>query len=395
MRTWLAAALGLLLAACGGARPDASRELDCAAGAAFYALSGTPNLPRVSRGPLRMAWNAEPSTRPSGQDGGAAVVSGFAAPGSALFDVVVLVDVSLSTREPSGADLNDNFGEGRALADVVRGASSAPTFRRLDPGDSILVAELRAAEALLQRLDPARSRVGVVTFSGASGRNKPDAVLFQSPTNDFERVRQAFAEIELDDPIGFSHTAAGVTTALRTLTQRASGPPARRIVMLLTDGEPTLPFGQPLKTDPADVEATIRAACAARAEDTGIFSLGFGEELEDGAPTAEALARVTGGRYQRVAKPNQIPDIVAGTSFTGIQKVVVENLSYAKIAPMNAGVGPDGAFRGEIDLRTGPNRIRVTATGEDGQQVQSERIVEFLPATLSTGTPSPFSSTAR
>jgi len=388
----------LLATACGGmGRPDPSNELDCKAGAAFYALSGTPKLPRVSQGPMRMSWMAEPSAKPSGRDGGAAVVTGFAAPGSALFDVVVLVDVSLSTRAPSGADLNDNKGEAPALADYIRESTAGRTRqRRVDPGDSILIAELRAAEELLARLDPARSRVGVVAFSGASGRNKPDAVLFQSPTNDYSRVRRAFDEIAQDDPIGYSHTAAGVTTALRTLTQRGvKGPPARRVVLMLTDGEPTLPFGQPVVTDAADIDAALRAGCSARAEDTGIFVLGFGEELAERAPTSEALARVTGGRYQRVEKPNQIPGLIAGTSFTGVQSVTAENMTYAKIEPVTIGVGPDGSFRGEIDLRAGPNRIRVTAVGPDGDKITSEKVVEFIPATLSTGNSSPYSSTAR
>ncbi|MDX1650550.1 MAG: hypothetical protein R3263_11925, partial [Myxococcota bacterium] len=87
-------------------------------------------------------------------------------------DVILALDLSESTLEDTGVDLDGDGPTGgtdpallawlenqRGEDDLVR------RFRRQDFEDTVLAAELAAAEALVERLDPSRFRVGLVVFS--------------------------------------------------------------------------------------------------------------------------------------------------------------------------------------------------------------------------------------
>ncbi|MFQ5532912.1 MAG: VWA domain-containing protein, partial [Candidatus Methylomirabilales bacterium] len=96
----------------------------------------------------------------------------------ALFDLMLILDTSGSTRAPSG----------------VRGG-----FAR---DSTILGAEVSAAERLLEKLDPKSTLVGVVTFSGEynryTGRGMPNesgAILAQPLTANYQEVRAALNRI--------------------------------------------------------------------------------------------------------------------------------------------------------------------------------------------------------
>ena len=146
--------------------------------------------------------------------------------GPSRFDVMIVLDVSESTRQASGVDVD---GDGQIGEDPKLGLYAPGEFpedvRSTDPGDTILRAEVKAAETLLEGLDSRRVRVGLITFSGlvdpATGRQRSrdqqDATLEVPLTSDYGRVRQALAEIAGREPQGATDFAAGIRLATREL----------------------------------------------------------------------------------------------------------------------------------------------------------------------------------
>jgi hypothetical protein len=80
-------------------------------------------------------------------------------------DVMIVVDVSGSTSDPSGIDIDGdgNIGFDPRL-ELVAPGTYPPGMKNTDPDDSILGAEIKAASALIRNLDNTRVRVGVVSF---------------------------------------------------------------------------------------------------------------------------------------------------------------------------------------------------------------------------------------
>ena len=95
------------------------------------------------------------------------------------FDVVLVIDVSGSTKVASGVDVD---GDGEVGIDphfeLLPPGTYSPDIRNTDPQDSILAAEIAAAEALLATLDSDRVRVGVISFSGEMNPNTGSRVRF-------------------------------------------------------------------------------------------------------------------------------------------------------------------------------------------------------------------------
>jgi hypothetical protein len=92
-----------------------------------------------------------------------------------LFDVMLVFDVSQSTGVASGSDIDGDGEVGIDPRELPPGIFGRGTLSS-DPEDSVLHAEIRAAEALLRELDPERVQLGLVTFSGdfdpATGRRR-------------------------------------------------------------------------------------------------------------------------------------------------------------------------------------------------------------------------------
>jgi hypothetical protein len=217
-----------------------------------------------------------------------AALRGVATAGSrpSRFDVMLVIDVSGSTQYPSGIDV-DNDGEiGEQRQPLVRGL---PSIRNSDPDDSILAAEVAAAKSLLVGLDPLRVHVGVVGFSGeidpVTGRRRSptqvDAFLEQALTGDFGRVAQALEALQLRGPSGGTNMEAGLKLAVRELsgatgTQSNPSPGAKRVILFLTDGVPSLPFGRGNKQDEGDTAAVLDAARLAKVAAAMVNVYGLG-----------------------------------------------------------------------------------------------------------------------
>ena len=118
------------------------------------------------------------------------------------FDVLLVLDVSGSTKYPSGVDVDEDGEVGETRSSLVPGVPDTPNS---DPDDSVLAAEIQACYALLSGLDAARVRVGLVSFAGEIDpktlmRRSPDqkdAHVEQPLTSDFSKVRQALEAVLL------------------------------------------------------------------------------------------------------------------------------------------------------------------------------------------------------
>jgi hypothetical protein len=305
-------------------------------------------------------------------------------------DVVVAVDLSDSTTASSGSDLDGDGPGGRTSAALLRDLAAAgadPALRRrlaeIDLEESVLFAELAAAEALIGRLDPRAFRVGLVAFSD---RARVVAPLGTRP----DGLRRALGSLRRDfwrDLQGTNFEAA-IRTALAELAPApASAPPGpgagarvpagvprERSILLLSDGVPTLPpHGQ--RAQQHALEAAQDAALAG----VRVYTYALGPEAEAGLDVYRAVAATTGGRFERLERP---ADAIAR-----LRRVDLASLASVEIVNETSGeparavrTFPDGSFDGFVPLAPGANRLRVTATAEDGTRSTARRDVTFRAA---------------
>ena len=213
------------------------------------------------------------------------------------FDVMLVIDVSDSTKVASGADVDRDgrvgvnphtelLPPGAVPADVLQHRSRATrSSRRRSPRRA------RCSRASIR----ARVRVGLVTFAGevepATGERKQhrSAGRLARAAAD-ERLRRAcdraLAAILARGPHGATNFAAGSGSAIVELAGSRgarSAPRAERskVMLFLTDGIPTLPVGKGNREDPGDDEAALRAAQLAHQAGISINTYALGP---DGAP---------------------------------------------------------------------------------------------------------------
>ena len=305
-----------------------------------------------------------------------------------FFDVMLVVDVSGSTAYPSGIDVDGDGTRGERRPALLAGLAGT---KNTDPEDSVLAAEAAAGHALLEGLDPARVHVGLVSFAGevnpATGRRRsPDQVdaILESPlSGDYAKLRRALDAVLLRGPNGGTNMEAGVKLALRELAglsgaQSQPRPSAKKVILFLTDGKPSLPFGLSNKEDPEDIEAVVDAARLAKTAGVTLNVFGLGPAAVDYPIAATEMARVTGGLYTPVRRPGDIVSLLTGVSFANIEDVVAVNLTLGEMSgPDDILLQPDGSFRGFVPVRPGLNRIRVSALASDGTRGSTELEIVF------------------
>jgi len=302
------------------------------------------------------------------------------------FDVVLVLDTSGSTSTMTGADVNANGIVGK---DGLSGL-----FRGVDEGDSILSAEVAAARKLLRDLDPRAARVGLVTFAGAepsggvyvggmpvyAAERLPAALTEQPLTRDYAQVERALDQVLARGPSGGTHMAAGLDQAvieLLGLRGALSEPDAEatKVVLFLTDGEPTLPVEMALGPN---VEAAVRAADRARRARVQVHTFALGPEALSGPIAPVEMAQRTGGLFTPVRHPGDIGRVVDEVNLANIESVRVRNATTGRDAD-EVEVGPDGSFRALVPLAPGKNTIEVVARASDGSERAESIVLQHAP----------------
>ncbi len=314
----------------------------------------------------------------------------------AQFEVMLVIDVSFSTRCASGLDVNGNGKLGMNPQLELLPPSSIPEDQcSSDPGDSVLAAEVAGARKLVETLDPKRVRVGVISFSGDVNKetgerldpNQADAWLQLPLTNDFAQVQRALDDVMARGPHGATDFAAGIRLAVSELTgmtgaQSVPTKGAKGVILFLTDGIPTFPIGKAEDSDPGDVEAAVAAARLAHAAGITINTYGVGPDALTSPVAATEVARVSLGTFTPVKNAGDIVAVLQGVSFSNIEDVVVTNLTTGDFST-DVRLEPDGSFSGFVPVREGQNRVRVTALATDGQRGSVEVDLNFKMAGLS------------
>lgn len=304
-------------------------------------------------------------------------------------DVAIVIDTSLSTIEPTGADVN---GNGIVGTPQLGGVSSLFGAAEDDPGDSILAAEVAAARGLLWELDPRNTRVALITFAGElepvrsrlffPSSFTPPAVTREPLTRDFRRIERALEELLAEKPAGVTHMAAGVDQASRELLGQPGArskpdPGSEKVMFFLTDGQPTLPFG-PGK-DAENVGAVLEAADRAKVFGIRVHSFAIGPEALAGPVATVELAARTQGYFIPVREPGDLVDVVEAVHFPDLHDVAVRSLTTGRPAhPFHT--GDDGYFSGLVAAEPGANRIEITARADDGTAVRREIAVKLDPS---------------
>jgi hypothetical protein len=310
-------------------------------------------------------------------------VAGFArlAGESLRHDVVVALDVSSSTQEHAGVDVN---GDGRR-DDGWKGP------------DSIHRAQLAAARRLVASLERMphnrggeRIRIGLVTYSGdESLRRLPedaerrpsdaeivrlaarDADVALALTGDYADARRALDRLERMQPVGMTDVAAGVGRALielegdveRGARSRARAD-ARKTILLLTDGKPSLPFDR----RQADAAAKWAGRMAAEAGVVvNAFAIGRDAVSRSENEALERMAHRSRGRYVELERPGDVVPALESTALASIERVELANRTTGRDARAVA-TGIDGSFYGEVRLAEGMNEIEVAGVLSDGSR---------------------------
>jgi len=206
-------------------------------------------------------------------------------------DVVIAIDVSKSTSFPS---LRDVDGDGRVgetplwlYRDPQRFNSSYspdPDSYSTDPDDSVLALELAAARVLAHDLYKSGADVGIVSFSGDVDPStavpldptQPDAWVLSELGSNIDELDSALNEILVRGPHGATNMGAAVSTSAGLLDREHSNP-ADQVIVVLTDGMPTLPVSPGNVVDDGDIQHLRSAVRAAQRSDirTYIFSIAF------------------------------------------------------------------------------------------------------------------------
>jgi hypothetical protein len=312
------------------------------------------------------------------------------AAGPDAFDVMLVIDVSDSTKLASGVDVD---GDGVVGIDphnelLPPGAIPSDVYST-DPQDTIFQAELRAARALLEGLDPRRVNVGVVTFAGevdpTTGKRKridqQDAWLELPLTNDYAKVGAALDGVLARGHFGATNFSAGIRLGIVELAGLAGArsqprPHAKKVMLFMTDGFPTLPVGKGNVSDPGDEEAAARAAQLAQQAGISINTYALGQEALKYRRSVTEIARITRGTYTPVQNPGDIVLLLGGVSFANVEDVVLTNLTTGELST-DVRLAPDGSFTGYLPVRDGKNRVRVIALASDGQRGAAEFDLEF------------------
>jgi hypothetical protein len=320
-------------------------------------------------------------------------VAGFASAhgSSGRYDIMLALDASTSTSEFAEADVD---GDG-TREDRWKGS------------DSIFRAQVTAAigfVGVLRRLpanrEGERIRVGVVTFAGderfhriPEGRSfdptpeaiyglaKRDAHLVSPLTGDYDALDRALRELLEVEPKGMTDLAAGIGRAVAELTgnigrggKSVPRPDAVKVIHLMTDGKPRLPYDR----DTAE-KAAVRAARMAGAEDIhiNVFAMGRNVVTRDVSDALHRVVARSNGRLVELRDPGDIVPILRTTSFAYVDRVQLVNRTRG-LESEYISTGIDGSFYGEIDLIEGDNRIEVVALLHDERRASESFRIAYL-----------------
>ena len=352
--------------------------MSCAMALCFGARADSVALPAAPAGPLRLVLEEPREPAIVASSSPHVFVAGSALSCAAdveSFDLVIVIDTSKSTDAPTGVDIDGDGYVGRAPASRLSDGSSD------DPGDNVLAAQIAAARTLVAQLDRSTTRVGLVTFAGVYGDDEADARTVAPLTFSYEELSPAFDEILDDWPSGRTNMEAALHLAIAELLGTASArstprPGATRIVLFMTDGQPTLPI--PFNPE-ANGDYAIAAARLAARSGIRIDSFAIGKQATEDATVTAGLAAASGGRFTPVLEPFELISTFEKLRLASVTDVAIENVDTGEKAD-HVAIDTDGRFTAIAPLRPGPNRLEIIAWASNGRMARREVDVRLVPS---------------
>jgi len=298
-------------------------------------------------------------------------------------DLLIVLDLSDSTVRSSGLDLDGDGASGRTDPDLLTWLVEQPGVRgglvkrlqEADFDDSILMAEVAAAESLIQRLDLRVFRIGIVVFSDRARVAAPLGSPRGRLTEALRKIRREFFEelrgTNFADAIQLAH-AELIPDPGDAGDRRASREDRERSILFLSDGAPTLP----VHADRAQVHA-LHAARAAGIAGIRIYSFALGREAEEALEVYRRMAISSGGRFEKIGRPADAIARLRQVDLADLEELRVVNRSTGK-SVRALRVFPDGSFDGFVELAPGRNLVVFTAKARDGSMTSVSRDVTSL-----------------
>jgi hypothetical protein len=293
-------------------------------------------------------------------------------------DVILAIDLSDSTLEQSGIDL-DGDGEGGATNVAMSDwLGRQPDVRerlldrvaREDFDDSVLMAELAAGYAIVSQADARALRIGIVAFSTHGWVVAP---LGSSNAQLVEALDHLHWNFFYD--LGYTDFAAGLDAAAKAF-DASPGAGRQRSIVFLSDGANA---GMRPRWDVE--ERALEAARRAAQRDLRVFAYALGPEAKQELDVYRGMAELTGGRFEKLDRPTEAVARLAAIDFAEVAQLDVENATNGTKARALRSF-PDGTFDALVELAPGANRLRFTARAKNGTSEVAERVVRYdRPAT--------------
>lgn len=288
-------------------------------------------------------------------------------------DVAVVVDLSTSTRLPSGVDVNENGRVGKSAPEIREDywGDGSPEKLCDDPGDTIAAAELAAVRRLLKLLDPAHTRVALIAFGDKGELIAPLTATREQLAKGLETLDHRHGWY------GGTNYASAISVALDALEQAKPAPGAterKRSILFLSDGYPTMP--QP---EPQPAKEAISAAKAAGAAGAHLHSFALGPEAVRGRDILSLMSRLADGTLTEIDRPGDVLFHLPSVELSEVAEVKLENETTHQ-AGRAVRLLADGTFDGFVPLEPGRNVLHVTATGIGGGVHEEQRTVFYTPA---------------
>jgi len=235
-------------------------------------------------------------------------------------------------------------------------------------------------KTLMRQLDPRTTRVGVVWFAGDLDPLTADAYTQVPLTSSYGKVTHGLDDLLDMGPSGRTNMMSGVNQATIELagTQSAYSerrPGAKRIMVFLTDGTPTLPLENSYRQN-----ARMAIAAAQKAARLGIRidTYAIGREALDEPMVTVEMAHVTDGTFTPVRDPRNLKAVFENVSFASVAELEVKNSTTGEDSEYEI-QNADGSFSALVPVIEGMNVLEVYAKSTEGTEERQTVRVRYVP----------------
>lgn len=234
--------------------------------------------------------------------------------------------------------------------------TSGSTEKTVANAQTVLDTERLAAHALINMLENSNSdiRVSLTHFARESRVISP-------LTNNWDALHHAINT--LTTPDGGTNMALGMRNALSTLDNAQAE--ARKTILMITDGIPTLPIENGLTQTQGDRKSTLNMAKAIKRADVRVYPIVISSEQDKNKKltTMPAVRAITGvpNTVPNISLDNidQLADVMRFTSLTDVTDVSVTNTTTGQTAVAKVSLG--GEYTVDVPLTVGNNTLVVKA----------------------------------